>query len=775
MSVRHGKLISKEEKGWHLLQNNRLCVEEPFNTSRNLGNTADDTSFRGLHQELRRAFKAISEGKLDECCEQYEYPPEEERVWERPAPQPRPVLTPMPPANSHSRGGRGGGRGGRNQNHYNRGSHGSRRASSAANRSNMSRHQNAAFAAEIALQAQQAQHAQYLLHDHLYQQIQILQAQEQELRMKQAMISSRSNASLMRPQYIQFPIALQPDSGSPDENSQSRANIMHGQGPLTTSVRQNILFSPSFVPVNVAAPQPQPQPQPQPKQPPPNTTNPPSPSPSNVAPDTRRNHRRSSIANSSPRSSLRAQSQPARPITTCVPNNFSTFYATAMGQPDAQYVQQQSSRPSPDSPQRTPTERDYGFPATGPYFLKTGPVDETGISPEYISYYVGDSPQTQGTLSRRSMASSYPGHPGLAIRSTGMYNIFYTPTEYRPIPMPTFDQSNIPLEQLDSMNAHARLPQQHQYQQTTQPKSQQGHGLLIIDGSVPANDYRRQSTQDEHMEHVFTPQHSSVHSQRTSRQDTPNNGSREPSPTDQSVFDEADSVFNTPHHEAQQHHPQGNGWTQNARTGNKPVINGHHIGRLETLSEQLQRFQLSDPAYLHHLDTSHLAKENGVHTHDNHLVNGNGNGNGNGVHHTPVQSQKQATTSKSTSAKEGGRGTSPTIKRRGNGPGHDTEHHSNGVSQKQKPRWHSVSSIPSMTVSNAAESRDAPKPNGIHTATKPISNGASHEHASTSNNITSGSGGWQTTTTKKKNKKGANRPVAGAEPLPADESLRKGG
>ena len=31
ISVREGRLISKEAKKWHLMQNNRLCVEEPFN------------------------------------------------------------------------------------------------------------------------------------------------------------------------------------------------------------------------------------------------------------------------------------------------------------------------------------------------------------------------------------------------------------------------------------------------------------------------------------------------------------------------------------------------------------------------------------------------------------------------------------------------------------------------------------------------------------------------------------------------------------------------
>ncbi|KAF3480735.1 PAP/25A associated domain family protein [Arthroderma uncinatum] len=759
MSVRHAKLISKEEKGWHLLQNNRLCVEEPFNTSRNLGNTADDTSFRGLHQELRRAFKAIAEGKLDECCEQYEYPPEEERVWERPAPQPRPVLTPMPPI--HSRGGRGGGRGGRNQNHYNRGSNGGRRASSAANRSNMPRQPNAAFAAEIALQAQHAQHAQYLLHDHLYQQIQILQAQEQELRMKQAIISSRGNSSMMRQQYIQIPIPPQQENGSPDENSQSRAN-MHNQGPLTAPVRQNVFFNPSFVaPVNVPPPQP-----------PSNTTNPPSPSLPNATPDHRRNHRRSSVANSSPRSSLRAQSQPARPISSCVPNNFSTFYATAMGQPESPYVQ--NVRQPPDSPQRTPTEKDYGFPGTGSFYLKTGQVEETGVSPDYISYYVGDSPQAQGIYGRRSMASSYPGHSGLAIRSSGLCNIFYTSPEFRPCPMPTLEQSDIPLEQEENMNTNGRYyqPPQQQQQQPTRPKTLSDHGPLIIDGSLPANDYRRQSAQDDHSDQFFTPQHSSTHSQRTSRQDTPNNGSNEPSPSDQLVYEEAESVFNTPHQEVQQHHPQINGWAQNIRTSNKPAINGH-IGRLETLSEQLQRFQLSEPVYPPNVDPSLLINENGINSHDHHLVNGNGNGNGNATHHAPAQPHPTTTvSSKGMPAKEP-RITSPTIKRRGNGT--DSEHHVNGVSQKQRPKWHSVSSIHSTSVPNIAEGRDAQKPNGVHATTKPISNGIGGGHGHSHENTTNTGGGWQTTTVKKKNKKGANKSVTGAEPLPADESLRKGG
>ncbi|KAI5303780.1 hypothetical protein KEM55_000368, partial [Ascosphaera atra] len=78
ISVREGRVLTKTDKGWHLLQNNRLCVEEPFNTSRNLGNTADDCSFRGLHLEIRRAFEMLCKAGLGAACEAYVAPPPEE-------------------------------------------------------------------------------------------------------------------------------------------------------------------------------------------------------------------------------------------------------------------------------------------------------------------------------------------------------------------------------------------------------------------------------------------------------------------------------------------------------------------------------------------------------------------------------------------------------------------------------------------------------------------------------------------------------------------------
>lgn len=92
ISIRAGKLLTKKEKMWAHSHNNRLCVEEPFNTERNLGNTADDASMKGIHLEFQRAFKILSEeGDLAKCCERYQFPPEETHSLPVPPPS-RPVI-----------------------------------------------------------------------------------------------------------------------------------------------------------------------------------------------------------------------------------------------------------------------------------------------------------------------------------------------------------------------------------------------------------------------------------------------------------------------------------------------------------------------------------------------------------------------------------------------------------------------------------------------------------------------------------------------------------
>ncbi|OAR01325.1 hypothetical protein LLEC1_05283 [Akanthomyces lecanii] len=128
LSVRLGRILTKSDKKWNYALNNQLCVEEPFNTTRNLGNTADEYSFRGLHLEIRRAFDLISQGKLPEACDEFVFP-KEERVSSRPAPQPRPVLLRSSSQSQPSRGGRGNHRGNRHSNNF-RGGGSNRRASS---------------------------------------------------------------------------------------------------------------------------------------------------------------------------------------------------------------------------------------------------------------------------------------------------------------------------------------------------------------------------------------------------------------------------------------------------------------------------------------------------------------------------------------------------------------------------------------------------------------------------------------------------------------------
>lgn len=75
VSVRHGRYLTKEEKGWDMDINRMcrfLCVEEPFNPQRNLANSADGLSVAGLRKEFDRALTILeSGGGLDTACEEW--------------------------------------------------------------------------------------------------------------------------------------------------------------------------------------------------------------------------------------------------------------------------------------------------------------------------------------------------------------------------------------------------------------------------------------------------------------------------------------------------------------------------------------------------------------------------------------------------------------------------------------------------------------------------------------------------------------------------------
>ncbi|KAI8351155.1 hypothetical protein BD560DRAFT_409380 [Blakeslea trispora] len=74
VSVRNGRYLSKKEKGWDVGRNKiGLCVEEPFNVGRNLGNSADVTSVNGLRCEFQRALDLLLLGEsLDIISKTYQ-------------------------------------------------------------------------------------------------------------------------------------------------------------------------------------------------------------------------------------------------------------------------------------------------------------------------------------------------------------------------------------------------------------------------------------------------------------------------------------------------------------------------------------------------------------------------------------------------------------------------------------------------------------------------------------------------------------------------------
>lgn len=380
------------------MHNNRLCVEEPFNTGRNLGNTADDISFRGLHLELRRAFDLVADAKLAECCEQYVYPAIEEKIWEKPPPQPRPVLSRS--ASQSGRGGRGGGNSTRGNRHLN-GPHqtkqGNRRSSSAAafnKPSGMQNNWHSMPTREYLLQAQQAQHQ---LHDQLFHHYQLLQAQEHELRIlqqQQAQVQFQAQA-IAQAQGRNLGTGTPIPQQARMENFNRRR--LTDQAPLTAPLRPGTFFYPlSFSPMNAPASI---------------QTNPSSPSMTAAQPELRRSLHRSSVTESSPGASLRSHSQPARPVPAPLHLHGLPFQLSGLGLPGVQNYQQ--SHPLPNyaaTDLQQQGTRGSASPLLGVPHGESPPEDN--VPKEYVGYYV-HGPQ----LSR-------PYHNEAVVAPIPMYNDF---------------------------------------------------------------------------------------------------------------------------------------------------------------------------------------------------------------------------------------------------------------------------------------------------------------------------------------------------------------
>ncbi|EEA28999.1 hypothetical protein EYB26_002254 [Talaromyces marneffei] len=698
VSVREGKLISKEGKGWHLLQNNRLCVEEPFNTTRNLGNTADDISFRGLHTELRRAFQAICTADLQKCCEQFVFPPEEERIFERPAPQPLPILAPILPTQPSGRGGRGGGRGARHSNHYGRGgNNSSRRSSSATNRStngNGYRTNNIPLSPDM--NNMHAQQAQYLLHDQLYQQIQFLQAQEQELRIQlhnQSLLTGRPPPVLIRQPLIQFSFPQQ--DASTDDSSRARAGTV--SHPPMTPLRPGMFYGPTYVQVASAALQG-------------SNTNPPSPSLAHAVPDLRRNPRRSSVANGSPSGSLRSHSQPARSVHSPVMQGLAPLHSSIPS--DAS--RSSRDRAPPSSPGRTDTESSLNSlsasTVTTPTFF-----DEHRPS-EFGGYYL--------------MPHNYhPGYMAMSLPATA----YLQTADYR-AGMPAYnDPFGSTADNSSTPSAQPVSPRG--YSAPAQTQRDRG-GPLIIDGSVPPQESKA-SSRDEYSDRYVSPAGTSdtvvgweVPSEKA---DVFSNGLQD------NTF-EMDPFSTT---KEQDCHTQ---ITKEADSNLKERFQGLHLANAEPLKPFSER-------------------KSGK--------SGYANGEFSPSRHSHQQRHQGKPNDKSSSTgNHGGHketlSSSPTHRNRANGTDSDKP---NGVSHnhnhKPKPKASQDTHVgsPLLNRKDVQPASLPRKPDGL----PPVS-GRDHSHTN---------GGWQTT--KKKHRRNVKSMAEThhhphlAEPLPIDESLRKGG
>lgn len=395
VSVRQGRRLTREEKGWHpgggqKEGTNRLCVEEPFNIERNLGNSADDYAWRGLHLEIRRAFDLLADGQqLDKMCELYAFPAAQQPnplLFQKPPSKPA-ILTSSVPIRS-SRGGSNhrGGRGGFNLKGHN--NNGSRRSSAS---------QPFAQGRPGFMHSPPIQHApgqEYFavprgihdqLHDQLYQQYQMLEMQSNSLRAQLAAQQHAQQAHRAAQMHAHAVAQAQAQHYAPNgaNGSPQKSSYVNGRssprmselGILPNAIPQGFMYPyPGFF----GAQQPGSGPQDSVR------TNPSSPSMSSSMPGARGVVHRAS--NASDTSVNRSQSQPARgmpqqPVLASYPPMPQFFDPAALGgYPIARSIQDTPETQSTSDTQSSPSSNNVD-PAGS--ILSTTPK-------EYVGYYVAE-------------------------------------------------------------------------------------------------------------------------------------------------------------------------------------------------------------------------------------------------------------------------------------------------------------------------------------------------------------------------------------------------
>jgi hypothetical protein len=381
ISVRNGKRLTRKEKGWdHTSKEGqwRLCIEEPFNITRNLGNSADSTAFRGIHLELRRAFDLIVDGgQLDKCCEQYQYPPEEKGIFKKPITGPKPVLSAIPiqPA----RAGRGGANS-RNSRHNNnngqRNGAGFRRSSSGAS---FGRSQYSPFVQSPPLGVVGQDYLSATIQEQLLHQSNYYGLQIQQLKERMAFQQSQIQAAAHAHSVVQ---------GSNQSSRDASATVSPQKTPYMTGGSSPRMTNAAFYPEFLSYPYEAQHMAPSMSQDG-SRTNPSSPSLSTTTP-ARRTMQRSSLANDG---SVRSQSQPPRggvtptlvysPYGHFLPG-YSVPYGYALPNSVQDHAQAQSS---------------VDVPAGYDPLSRTTSLPTRDSSPkEYVGYYVSGPQQMDSKL-----------------------------------------------------------------------------------------------------------------------------------------------------------------------------------------------------------------------------------------------------------------------------------------------------------------------------------------------------------------------------------------
>lgn len=398
VSVKEGRLLSRKEKGWDVSNykdkeaRSRLCVEEPFNTGRNLGNSADDYAWTGIHKEIRRAFDLIKDGaNLEECCEQYEFPPEEKPIFQRPTPKPKPILTRSASQTNRTNTGNGSGRGG-NSSRSNRNTsnqrNNNRRASSGAAYAN----QRLPYAMSPPVGVNPADYfatgrmSTDQLHDQLYKQYQYLQAQQEALRnqlMQQQQTQAQMHVHAQAQAQAQAARARGGDVGVSPRQRTFAQSLPSPHSPRMFETPPNTApLLPGYL-YHYPARYPPPSPLSQTRSTDESVAGPPSPSLTNATPSSRRGVHRVSVTEGSTNPSARSQSQPGRsfpnPLTLQGMVHPGYDVSGAIATP---YLVQHPMHVFPSTH------------ANGGVRHTNGVVNaETAMPKEYVGYYVGQSPQ----------------------------------------------------------------------------------------------------------------------------------------------------------------------------------------------------------------------------------------------------------------------------------------------------------------------------------------------------------------------------------------------